>query len=100
MKRILLSVLFLLSMNIDLLTSVKKAGGDQSMENHLQLDDSVSDIVNHPAFEGFGERLLPWKNNRSYYDTSLRNVGRLMPYHSNVRPEVVVSALNDMINEV
>ncbi|MDR8392651.1 alpha/beta hydrolase [Aliifodinibius sp. S!AR15-10] len=70
------------------------------VQNHLTLNDTVSDIVNHPAFEGFGELLLPWENNSSYYDTPLRNVGRLMPYHSNVQPEGVLSALNDMIDEV
>ena len=68
--------------------------------NRLTLSDTIADIVNHPAFRGYGELLLPWENNAPYYDTSLRNVGRSMPYHSNVRPEVVLSAINSMIDEV
>ena len=36
----------------------------------------------------------------SYYYTSLSDVGSLMPYHSNVHPDVVLSSVNHMINEV
>ena len=71
-----------------------------NMGEHLTTSDYVRDIVNHPAFEGFGELLLARDNNSSYYDTRLSNVGSLMPYHGNVRPDVVVSALNRMIDEV
>lgn len=100
MTWILLSVFFVLSLEYAPMTSVHKTENDQMINNHLTLNDTVSDIVTHPAFQGFGELLLPWENNSSYYDTPLRNVGRLMPYHSNVQPEVVLSALNNMIDEV
>lgn len=96
----LLSVLVLLYMNNETAVSVYNTGEDQMENEHLTLDDDVRDIVHHPAFQGFGELLLPWENNSSYYTTSLRNVGRLMPYHSHVQPDVVLSALNDMIDEV
>jgi acetyl esterase/lipase len=66
---------------------------------HLTSNSYVSDIVNHPAFEGFGERLLTRDDNSSYYNTRLSNVTSLMPYHQNVNPEVVVKALNFMIDE-
>ena len=32
---------------------------------HLTLDNKVGDIVNHAAFRGFGEMLLPWNDNSS-----------------------------------
>lgn len=96
----LFSVLLLLQTNNEPVDSVYNTGEDQMVNTHLILNDTVSDIVNHPAFQGFGELLLPWDNNARYYDTSLRNVGRLMPYHNNVRPEVVLSSLNHMIDEV
>jgi acetyl esterase/lipase len=70
------------------------------MYNHLTTDNSIRDIVNHPAFEGFGELLLPRDNNSGYYDTQLRNVGSLMPYHSHVDPDIVVGAINHMIDEI
>ncbi|MDR2037264.1 MAG: alpha/beta hydrolase [Bacteroidales bacterium] len=71
-----------------------------SMEKHLTTTDYVRDIVNHPAFEGLGELLLTRDNNSSHYNTQLSNIGSLMPYHRNVRPDVVVGALNHLIDEV
>lgn len=73
---------------------------DDNMNNHLTLNSTVTDILNHPAFEGFGELLLPRDNNSASYDTQLSNVGSLMPYHKNVNPNDVVGALNHMIDEV
>ena len=72
----------------------------QAREGHLATNDYVRDIVSHPAFQHFGELLLPWDDNTRYYDTRLRDVGSLMPYHSHVNPDVVVDALNRMIDEV
>lgn len=68
--------------------------------NHLTIYNNISDIVNHPAFQGFGELLLPRDNNSGYYNTQLQNVGSLMPYHSHVEPDIVVRAVNHMIDEV
>jgi acetyl esterase/lipase len=72
----------------------------QPRKGHLTTNDYVRDIVTHPAFQPFGELLLPWDDNRRYFDTPLRNVGSLMPYHSHVNPDVVVGALNRMIDDV
>lgn len=69
-------------------------------KGELTTNDCVRDIVNHSAFEGFGELLLPRDNNSSYYETSLSNVSLLMPYHGNIRPDVVLDAVNHLINEV
>jgi acetyl esterase/lipase len=65
----------------------------------LTTDSYIKDIVNHPAFMGFGERLLPRDDNSSYYETRISNAASLMPYHENVNPDVIVNALNYMINE-
>lgn len=67
---------------------------------HLTTSDYIRDIVNHPAFEGFGELLLASNNNSSYYNTPISNVGSLMPYHGNICPDVAVKSLNFMIDEV
>ncbi|MDR2451154.1 MAG: alpha/beta hydrolase [Candidatus Accumulibacter sp.] len=65
---------------------------------HLTTDNHVRDIVDHPAFEGFGQLLLPGENDASY-DTRLADIASLMPYHRNVNPDEVVAALNFMIDE-
>ncbi len=70
------------------------------MLTHLSTNSSVIEIVNHPAFQGFGELMLPRDDNSRYYNTQLSNVGSLMPYHSHVNPVDVVNALNYMIDEV
>jgi acetyl esterase/lipase len=67
---------------------------------HLTADHTIRDLLNHPAFAGFGRLLLPWDDRT--YDASmrLRDVGSLLPYHSHVDPGTVVSALNHMIDDV
>jgi hypothetical protein len=56
--------------------------------------------VNHPAFVGFGKYILPRDDNTYYYDTPLNNVRLLLPYHSHVDPDIVVGAINHMIDEI
>ena len=70
------------------------------MNIYLTTDNYVRDIVNHPSFKGFGELLLPFDDNTGYYNTRLVNVGSLMPYHKHVRPDIVLGAINYMIEEV
>jgi len=71
----------------------------QQPSNLLTKKHHILDIVNHPAFKGFGELLLPWDDNSKYYDTRLDQVGTLMPYHSHVDANDVVGALNHLITE-
>ena len=66
----------------------------------LTTNDSVHHIVDHPAFKGFGSYMLPWDDNSRYYDTPLKDVRLLMPYHNHVDPDIVVSAINQMIDEI
>mgnify|MGYP000662539797 FL=1 len=60
--------------------------------------DTVADMVNHPAFAGFGVHLVP-RPQDAQSDLPLREVGRLMPWHSHVRPDMVMTALNRMIDD-
>ena len=67
---------------------------------HITTNDSVHHIVNHPAFKGFGQYLLPWDNGTNYNNTPLSNVSSLLPYHNHVDPNIVVGAINHMIDEI
>lgn len=60
--------------------------------------DTIADMVNHPAFAGFGVPLVP-RPQDAQSDLPLREVGRLMPWHSHVRPDMVTTALNRMIDD-
>src|SRR5574342_109700 len=44
---------------------------NQTKKGHLTTNDYVRDIVNHQAFKGFGELMLPGDDNTSYYNTPL-----------------------------
>jgi len=100
MKWMLLIALFSHCNKNELVASGNNREENKTIQTLLTVNDNVRDIVSHPSFKSFGEILLPWDNNSSYYNTSRRDVGSLMPYHGNVRPEIVVSSLNHMINEV
>jgi acetyl esterase/lipase len=68
--------------------------------DHITTNDSVRHVVNHPAFKGFSQLILPRENNTYHYYTPLSNVRSLIPYHGHVDPDIVVGALNHMIDEV
>lgn len=65
----------------------------------LTTGSTIADILDHPAFAGFARQILPWDGRA--YDPTLRisDIGALLPYHSHVEPEIVVSALNHMIGD-
>lgn len=67
---------------------------------HLTAADRIGDLVSHPAFVNFGHLILPWDNRAYDEEMPLRNIGSLLPYHSHVNPDRVVSALNHMIDDV
>ena len=67
---------------------------------HITTTDSVHHMVNHSGFKGFGQYILPWDNNTDYYNTPLKNVSTLLPYHNHVDPDIVVDAINYMIDEI
>lgn len=80
--------------------TLRAEGKRQGNDAPITIDDSVSRIVNHPAFKGFSRLILPRENDSSSDKTPLRNVRSLMPYHNHVDPNTVVGALNHMIDEV
>jgi len=70
-----------------------------SVGRHLTVNDRIQDLIRHPAFTGFGSLLLPWDGRTHDEGMPLNQIGSLLPYHTEVRPDVVVSALNRMIDD-
>lgn len=75
------------------------AENDMRRNIYLTESTSIKDMVNHPAFSGFGEHLLPRPQDATS-DLPLREVGRLMPWHSHIQPTVVLQAINRMISDI
>jgi len=70
-----------------------------SQGGHLGVENTIGDLLRHPAFAGFAHLILPW-DDRAYDDEMpLTRIGSLLPYHSHVDAETVASALNRMIDE-
>ncbi len=67
-----------------------------SFAQPFTLDSKVADIFRQPEFQGFADRLLPWDDHRNELNLPLRQIDRLMPYHSHIAPHVVADTLNKM----
>ena len=67
---------------------------------HLTVNDSVSEIASHSAFEGFGRYLMPWDDRNRNYDMPITQVASTMPYYKYIQPQVLVDSVNYMIDEV
>lgn len=83
--------------NIFARDKIKSEETSLTMNTQLTAANYVHDIVNHPAFKGFGNLLLPNDDNSAYLKTPLNRVGSLMPYHGHVHPDTVLGAVNRMI---
>lgn len=67
---------------------------------YVETDDTISDLINHPAFQGFGQFILPLDRGTYNEDMQLNRVGSLLPYHGHVDPDAAVGTINYMIDEV
>jgi len=67
--------------------------------NFVAIRDSVSSVVDHPAFAGFGHFLFPTENN-SYEGIQLENIQPLLPFHNFIDQDSTVNSINRLIEEV
>ena len=68
---------------------------------YITLEDKVDDVMNHPAFKGFGFYLFPW-NDKSRYSKNMKmkDVYTLNLWHTNLNPEEEVEGLNRLIDDI
>jgi hypothetical protein len=66
----------------------------------LTTANTIGDLLAHPAFAGHARLLLPRDDRPADPAMSLSEIGSLLSYHSNVRPDLAVSSINRMIDEV
>lgn len=71
----------------------------ETYARHLGIGSTVGELLRHPAFAGYARRLLPLDDVPMDEALPIERIGTLLPYHSHVVPEVVVGALNHLIDE-
>lgn len=63
----------------------------------LSVQSTLGDLLRHPALAGFALRMLPWDGGHYEPDMKWQNAASLMPYHSNIYPQEIVSSINRLI---
>ncbi len=66
----------------------------------LSTASTISDLLAHPAFAGHARLLLPWDDRPADPAMPLSEMGSLLPYHTNIRPDLAVSSINRMIDDI
>ena len=68
---------------------------------HITVNDKVFDVMNHPAFKGFGFNLFPWNDESRYSkDMTMKEVINLNLWHTNFNVEEEVSGINRLIDDI
>lgn len=67
---------------------------------HLKPENTIRELLEHPAFSGFAHNLLTRDSDQRQTDLRLEQAARLMPYHGNVDAGTVINALNTMVDRV
>lgn len=76
-----------------------QASGIRHQYPRLRAEDRLGELLDHPAFQGFSHRILPW-DSRAYDEAMpLKDIDQLLPYHTQVKPAVVVASLNRMVDD-
>jgi acetyl esterase/lipase len=65
----------------------------------VSADTAALDVVNNPAFAGFGRFLLPTERGLPNSGMALSNINALLPYHNNISADTTVSVVNYMLEE-
>ncbi|MCX7787818.1 MAG: alpha/beta hydrolase [Spirochaetes bacterium] len=85
------------------LLGVGPIGADQGMTNPFKdvtSKDLVKDVIEHPAFKGFGRLLFPWDDREYDPNLTMQQVRFLLPFHTHVHVGIVIESLNRMIADV
>ena len=72
---------------------------DDGGVRHLRAENTIGDLLRHPAFAGFARKLLPWDDRAYDEQMKLSAIGTMLPYHSHVDVAAVVNASNRLIDD-
>ena len=95
------SVFLILSLSLMLITctgcgeSSAKKEKPMHTETPFHLETKVVDVINDPVFRGYGRLIFPADRHISH-DLSLKDVGNILVWYNDVRPERTVEIVNYM----
>lgn len=69
-------------------------------EKHVNSETAVLDVINNPAFEGFGKFLFPTEYKMPDSSMRLSGISSLLPYHSHINTDTTVDVVNYMFDKV
>jgi acetyl esterase/lipase len=102
------STVFVLALIIDLPDGRPQAGTPSrgrdttvsaGQGGHLGVQNTIGELLRHPAFTGFARLILPWDDRAYDEQMRLASIGSLLPYHTHVDPETVTRGLNRLVDE-
>ncbi len=64
----------------------------------LDVEDSLGTMLRHPSLAAFAKHMLPQPEDADR-EMPLKNISRLMPWHSHIRPEAVLAGINRIIDD-
>ena len=68
---------------------------------YITVNDKAFDVMNHPAFKGFGFYLFPWNDkNRYSKDMTMKDVAPLHLWHTNINAQEEVDGVNRLIDDI
>jgi hypothetical protein len=67
---------------------------------HVTADTTALDVIQNPAFGGYGKFLFPTERGLPSGGVTLSDIGSLLPYHSNIKVETTVSVINYLLDEI
>lgn len=99
----LLSILCLVSAVSFTIRGDPAQAGNEMAENgtgvkRLTVEDSLGAMVRHPFLAAFARHMLPRPEDADR-DIPLKNISRLMPWHSHIMPEAVLAGVNRIIDD-
>jgi hypothetical protein len=80
-------------------TTLAAQAGEAAVR-HLGISSTLGELLRHPAFASYARRLLPQDDVAIDETLPIERMGSLLPFHSHVVPDVVLGALNHLIDEV
>lgn len=68
--------------------------------SHIAAETPIMDVVEHPAFRGFGHLVFPWNDTSRYHGKLMNEAHSLNLWHSNMDTKEMVAGINRMIDDI